>query len=515
MSKLSLASLRDLARIVKRGIPERAQYLSRASLHDSGDVTSRFFQALAEGGEKSDSDLAKSIFGKSASDNVYKVHKSQIKQLLLNTLFVLDLDAVGYSEQTKRYRRNNKAAFLAPELLSMGADALAQSIAEAGLREAQEIEAWANAQQFAVILRNIAAYSGHEVERAKYVDEYFRIAEIERAEQQAMTSYEEIICAFTTTGGEKYKMAEVAGRALPGLEESYAKHPTFGLANSRFLLKAAVFQARQNYHDSLAVCEEYQALLAGRFKAFANADRLSEVAFKRLVCLLQIREYEKARDAAAHCAKLIPQGSNNWFRLREYEFLLEMHAERFEVARQILEETRRHERFELLPEHGRERWRIFEDHIDLAQGSLPEFRTEKELLKHLRIYSSDKSGFNASILILQILLLAERGKTNAISERIDALNKYRARHLKDEGNQQAHIFFDLLTLVGQNMHRIAATLREAEPLIQEFHAATGPALDGIQILPYNWLWNRLTIALHPPPPPPRKRKKRLKKTPRP
>jgi len=492
---LSFAALRDLARIVKRGIPKRSQYISLSSLGDTSELTSRFFRALTDSTERSEQVISKTVFNVTTSDALYKSHKSQIKQQLLNSLFVLDLDEAGYSELTKRKHLNNRAAFLASELVSLGPDALAESIAEDGLREALEIEAWANAMQFAAILRYIATYAGHDEERRKYSEEYFRIEEIEHAEQRARDSYSEIICAFTATGGEKYEMAEVAERAMPPLEESYAKHPTFGLANLRFLLKTVAFQSRQNYRDSLSACDEYKALLAGQFKRFANPDRLGELAYKRLVCLLQLGEYDNARKAAHECETFVTYGANNWFHLQEYKFLLAMHTVRFEEARTLFEEANRQERMKLLPEYSRERWRIFGIHLDVAQNRIPEFRSATELMKHLRIYSKDKGGFNASMLILQILVLADRGKTNAISQRIDALNKYRARYLKDEGNAQASIFFYLLTLVGQNMPRIGAMLRDAEPLIQEFRSATGPALDGIQILPYEWLWDHLTAAL--------------------
>ncbi len=495
MSLLSFAALRDLARTVKRGLPERGQYISRANYHDSHDLASRYFRALADSPEQTEQALAQEIFGTTPQDTRYKVHKTQMKERLLNSLFVLDVVGAGYSELTQRHLNNDRDAFLATRLLKIGPDPLAKSVAEHGLREALALEAWPNVMQFASVLREIAAFNGKEQERLKFSQEYFRAAEIELAEQHALDSYTAIVAAFATTGGEKYEVAEIAERALPDLEAAYQKHGTFGLALQRFRLRAAALQVRQKYRETLPLCDEFEALLEKKFRAFANPDRKFEVAHKRLFCQMKLGENVAARRTAAVCERLLPRGAEGWFYLQEEKFLIETHTGHFDAARRIYEATLGEKRFAVLPENRTERWNIFERHLDYAQGRIPAFRSVASLLEHLPVYSKDKLGFNASLILLQIVLLAERGDVKAMGQRIQALRQYREEMLGDEGNEQLFALFALLDSLGENLERIPKWLREVRPQIKAFRNIKAAPFDGVQILSYEWLWDRFEMAL--------------------
>ena len=494
MSLLSFAALRDLARTVKRGLPERNQYISRTHYHDSKELASSYFRALADGAA-SERELARELFGTTPQDTKYKVHKTQMKERLLNSLFVLDVKTANYSELTQRQLTNDRDAFLAKRLMKIGPDPLAKAIAEHGLREALEIEAWANAMQFAEVLRYVAAMNGDEKLRRTYSEEYLRCSEIERAEQHALDSYLAILSTFSRTGAEKPEAAEIAERALPDLEAAYQKHGTFGLALQRFRLRTSAVQARQNYRAALPMFDEFDALLKGKFRLFANPDRTFEVARARLFCQMKLEENEAARRTAALCEQLTNPGEDRWFYLQEEKLLIETHTGHFAAARRIYDATVAHERFALMPEHRTERWRIFAFHLDYAEGKIPAFRSAAMLLKHLRIYAKDKLGFNASLLMLQILLLAGRGDLKAMRSRIRVLQEYRREALGGEGNKQLHALFALLDRLAENIDRIPAMLREARPEIEAFRKSRGEPLDGVQILPYRWIWDRLAAAL--------------------
>jgi hypothetical protein len=232
--------------------------------------------------------------------------------------------------------------------------------------------------------------------------------------------------------------------------------------------------------------------------------RLGELEINRLESYLYLRDYENGSKTAHRCSAYFPVGRNNWFFYMEYYFLLAMHTLRFQRATEIHSEVTTHPRFALQQEALRERWRVFELCLNYANRSLHSARKESEvididgLLETVPIYSRDKQGYNVPILVMHILLLLERGDLDAITQRMEALKTYRTRYLRAKTNRHSALFFKLLTIMEANSFDYEVILEKGKKYYEQLRtlpSAYTEVHEGVQILSYAWLWERVLERL--------------------
>ena len=495
MTNSNYFNLRDLAKIVGKSLPARDQFISRSMLHDARNINSNLFRHLVNEPSLDEELVSNHIFQVKPSNGLYKTHKSQFKELLLNTIFVLDFEAGGYNLRTQRLNQNDRAVFLSSVLVRLGIRRMARQIGEKALSESLELEYWSNARRLASILRDDAAQAGEPKRREKFAKEYYRVAELEIATQRAMDNLTAIVSAFAVTGSEKRELKAFALAAVEEIERASQLGRTFRVVQLHFRLKAAYLQIEENYEETLLLCNEYEDILNRDFRSFADTAALGEVYLKRAVCYSQIRDFREGSLAVEKCTKLIPYGSNNWFNLQEHNFLLSTHCLSFGSAREVYDLTVNHQRFISLPDYLRERWDVFRHHLEFAESKVPKSTNLSGVLKHLPVYSKDKSGFRASLLVLQTLILIDRGDFKSVLGRMDALRKYRLRHLKGEGHNQSNLFFKVLSTLEKCSFDISLTIVKAASEIKQLRERSKKNLEGIQILPYTWMWDHIVESL--------------------
>jgi tetratricopeptide (TPR) repeat protein len=490
-----LANLLELTRIVSSVGPKRTQYLTRTVLRHATDLNARFYRLLQARGAISETEIASELLHTNPHDPLYKVHKSQFKHVLLNSLFFLDFEEKGHpSPKTIEYK-NNRDVFLSKSLLSLGSNNAAATVAKPALQRAMKYELWQNALCLLSILRDISAFNGNSKEFAFYVDSYTRLATIETSQQGAFAAVSELMLAFSHTGGEREELASRARRHLTVAESSYKKYKTFGLALALFRLRSSYHQITKDYRATLDVCLAFEKQLLKRFKLLSSTARLAEVALKTLVCYLQIQDYEKGLKAVNRCKHLFPTTSNNWFAYKEYEFLLYMRLLQFDQARLSFADTINNPRFIIQPQHRQQRWEIYSLYLDYAERKTPRIERLNDLLKYAPLYSRDKKGFNASILVLHSLILLDQGRLREVVNRTDALKVYRSRYFRSGTGTQVVPFLKLIQILENSSFDPRKAMKKGAKLLMELDATNDEVLDGIQILPYRWIWDRVLSSL--------------------
>ena len=82
--------------------------------------------------------------------------------------------------------------------------------------------------------------------------------------------------------------------------------------------------------------------------------RTGEFLLNKLENYMLLMNLGKAEQMITECAKYIPPGTNLWFNLEEFHFLLLMNTSNFNGANTIYEEAILHDRFAVQKEHIRE-----------------------------------------------------------------------------------------------------------------------------------------------------------------
>jgi hypothetical protein len=225
-------------------------------------------------------------------------------------------------------------------------------------------------------------------------------------------------------------------------------------------------------------------------------------------CYLFLRDYELGYASVQKCALLFPKGSNNWFVYMEYYFLLTMHTQHFVEAEGIYKEISTHPRFESQPAHRLEKWRIFELYLKYALLSIPATAAFEEVhrpqlriktfLRSVPTYTKDKQGFNVAVLVLQILYLLESEEFDGIISRMEALKTYKTRYLRGGSQRQSSLFFKMLLVMESSSFSFKLTKDKAQKYYELLLATKSDSSDiseGLQILPFEWLWEQILEKL--------------------
>jgi hypothetical protein len=137
------------------------------------------------------------------------------------------------------------------------------------------------------------------------------------------------------------------------------------------------------------------------------------------------------------------------------------------------------------------------------RGTVPELAGKssidlKKFLRNVPSYTKDKRGYNIAILILHILLLLENNEFGKLISSMDALRTYRTRYLRAGSNKKSAIFFRMLQIMETNHFSYELTKEKSQQYfdkMQSIGADFSEIQDGIQILPFDWLWKKILEML--------------------
>ena len=129
--------------------------------------------------------------------------------------------------------------------------------------------------------------------------------------------------------------------------------------------------------------------------------------------------------------------------------------------------------------------------LPLSDSIFSQFRLGK-FLNTIPIFSKDKRGMNVPILIVQMLLLLQEQKDEAVLDRIEAMKKYCSRYLRDNELLRSNCFINMLLEIPlQNFHPVAIR-RHTEKYWQRLKNTPLEMANQsreIEIIPYEKLWS--------------------------
>jgi hypothetical protein len=183
-----------------------------------------------------------------------------------------------------------------------------------------------------------------------------------------------------------------------------------------------------------------------------------------------------------------------------------MHTRNYQDAYRVLTTTMEHKRFKFLPPSIEEIWKIYEAYmfyliaLGLVQPSpddahFAKFRIGK-FINETPIFSQDRRGMNIPILVIQILyMILERQYDQAV-DRIEAIEKYCSRYLRQDETFRSNTFIKMLLTIPENHFNKVAVVRKAEKYLQKMKQfpqnMMGQSFE-IEVIPFEDMWE---IALN-------------------
>ncbi|MDZ4702603.1 MAG: hypothetical protein SH848_01660 [Saprospiraceae bacterium] len=474
------------------------------------------YEQLASGKGGTEEEISTSFYGDNPHKSMYFSRlKRQLRDRLVNTIFLIDANLPAFNEYQKAYYSCYKDMVASKILLGRHARPAAIPLAQETLKKALSFG-------FTDIILGIAKdlqvhYGGLIGDKKKYtaykkiVTEYTNIY---FAELKAEEYYLAITFNYAKSTGSKVELADLAQQYYQELAELIQHTQSYRLCYLFYQVSLLRFEITNDYENSLKVCEEALDFFQSDQRYMVHSQSV-KVSFmnKSLACHLRLQQYTEGEALSKKALQSVPEGSINWFNTLSYYITICFHSQQYQKAYQIYEQATGHPKFKHLIQNKSEIWNIFQAYVhyfimlgkikpDLSQSSTSKFRASK-FLNQVPTFSRDKQGANISILILHTLFLLAQGDYNKIIDRVESLNMYTHRYLRKDDTFRSNCFIKMLVQlphgnfvykpVMRKVHRYWEALRSM-PLVTARQNAE------LEVVPYETLWEYVLQALKGAPP---------------
>lgn len=273
-----------------------------------------------------------------------------------------------------------------------------------------------------------------------------------------------------------------------------------------YLIRNMVYSSINDYENTIQMCDK--AIHFFESKAYTAHLPLQIFYFQKIVCYTQLKEYHKGKIAAEQCIVLMEEGSYNWFKLQESHILLAFHTREYQSAYTIFLETVNQSQFQFLSSNIAEMWKVYEAYIQYLilveqvktkahDKRFTAFRLNR-FLNETPLYSKDKRGMNIPILIIQILLLLHKKKFTALTDKMEAIEKYCTRYLRQDDTFRSNCIIKMLLHIPAARFHQTAVIRKVQQYLDKLQTVPlniANQTHEIEIIPYEDLWNFAITSL--------------------
>jgi len=499
-----MKDLLELAQIVTPTKLRQVELLNASANGNGASKIQQFYEMLQNGTLESDEEAAQQFYNAPKSASSYQKLRGTVKDRLINSLFLIDLKKASYTDRQTAYYACYQEWAGAKILYGKNARSAAVSVSHKLLKLARKFEF---TELLVDILHTLRLYYGTiegDVKKfAQYNEAFKQQQQRWVAENLAEELYIDLSIGFVNAKATDTDIQEKAVRHFAQIKHSLEKNDTYQLHLCGRLIEVSQFTSINDYAGALDVCNRAIAFFETK-KYNANVP-LQIFHYQKLICHLQLQQYELALNAARKCESFLEEGTFNWFKLQETYFLLRARVGEYLQADEVVQLVLGHPGFGGLPENVRESWIIAEGYTYFIQkaGLIPEktdaiaFRLSR-FLNEMEVFSRDKKGMNITILILEFIIhIAERNYDYLI-DRVEAVDKYRKRYLQSEETQRSAHFLKMLLLAPRCAFDVTALQKKA---MEELHALQAIPIETanqsfeIEIIPYEELWETILDLL--------------------
>jgi hypothetical protein len=497
-----------------RDLLELTELLNKTKLRASGALKfiiepdskmERLFNALLDKKVQTDED-AKALFEGDDSVNLTSL-KNKLKERLLDAIFLLDFKDSNFSNRQKAFFECYKKWSAAMTLLIRNAKITGIDLLERLQRHAMHFEFTELALDILRVLKLQYSTVDGDVERYEATKrQYLEYEKIWLMESKAEGYYSELMIQYTNSKSTKLEVTEQAKAYYTELEPFMAECGSFKLHLFGRMVQLLIHNSVNDYVNTAKLCEEAIAFFDQ--KKYDSGLPLQVFYYNLVICYLQLGEFDKGQAVINRCEYYFEEGSFNWFKLQELFFLLAMHTGHYEDAYHLWEKVAHHPKFEEKPVQVVEMWKIFQAYVFylVKIGRIPEsalsekakrFKMSK-FMNEISLFLKDKRGMNISIITIQILYYIADRDYDKSEERIESIDKYCGRYLKEADTFRSNCLLKMLLQIPlANFHR-EAVARKSERHRKALSSVPLQAANQtheIEIVPYEALWDMTIESL--------------------
>jgi hypothetical protein len=459
------------------------------------DVTS----SLADGSVKDDEDAAR-LIGSDTASGKFRMFKSRLKNKLINSLLLVDLDSMGVSSYGRNVLACYRSLYIVKFLQAFSANKTADLLLKLLLKQGIQLELTEVILSVLKDLRHQAAIMGNVEEFEEYNKQFKHFESLAQAEDISKEFLSHLNVYHANSNTVKVDYLNAIKENIEKLEQLRKKQSSYLLNLNYYRLKGQYYFLLHDYKASNLVWQEFDSFIEN-YKHFDYEQKQAESEIQKSHNYLHMRDYVHGFECAQKGGQIFKPFSNNWFIINEQFYLLAMHAGQYEEAGRTVEAVITNPKFKYQIPNRVEKWKIFEAffYLMVKAGKVTDetfLKNEKKFrlsrfLNETPIYSKDKKGYNISILVLQVMYMLLDKNYDALSDKIDALRRYVQRHLVEDEKYKSNIFLKMIIEADKQGYRSKPAQATTEALykrLKDSQFSYVDTLDGLEIVPFTELW---------------------------
>jgi hypothetical protein len=488
-----MEELLQLVSIVKHKGQRSLQLVNQNFRKKEKSKDNILYNGLINNDFKDESEIAKFLFNTNPGNRNFRNTKAKLKQKLLNNLFFLDYQKSEYTSFQKALYSCLNQIHQIKILIMEGANCIAVKRIPAVVKLALDFELFEMALDALLINRSEFSRLGKCTPVNITENEIKAIKPILKVISDCEDIYYDTLVLMNKSLSSCEKIIDDIPKKIKRIEYQARKYKLSRLDILARKLHIAYNTVNQNHIGNLNTC----TYLESEYLSLDNSQIKVNLQYKELVFLKLYSLYvlNRNEDGIAYTNKtstIFKTGDLDWFRFKEYQFLLLMKAEKFHQATKVFRSVRINKNFNKISTIDQERWKIYRVYLLFVNDSkLIKWGFDiNHFNNNMPEFEKEYQGYSVAILIIQFLWYFREADVKNIKIKLEELLKYSSVHLDKRHNYRNSIFIRMLEIIIEKEYNYKLIAEKGTTYLKKLHNSQIPPdwLLELEVIPYEKLW---------------------------
>ena len=451
-----MEALKELIHIVSKVKVQKIEIIGQDATNNS-PKSQKLYEGILNGDFDNDEVAAIAIYGTAYKKDTYQKLKQHLEKKLLNTLFFIDASGETLTDIQLSIYQGERILASVRLLRRRGAFQVAAKLAKNALKKSLKYGFTELIIGFARILEEYHISFTRDQQKSQYyfelIDKHYKIMGHELYLEH---KHYHLIASLTANNVPSpallKEFEEVCNKITPLFEE----HISFKFLNLGFNMILSNLQLQNNYEKLLRQSDYFMTFLDENVNHPAYST-IAIITNHALEACIHLKNIKKGETILKIQKKNIPRKTLSWLGGIELFVLVCLHTKNWIRAYQFFSAAEsdamnlKGKAFEL----PQERLSLYKCYllflINYGEIKLPAKKRELiklgKIINQIPSYVKNKRGINIPILIVQFLMLLKKRDRVALQKRMDALNQYAWRYLKNDFTLRSNCFIKMLGCV--------------------------------------------------------------------
>ncbi|MBR9997805.1 MAG: hypothetical protein KFF73_02485 [Cyclobacteriaceae bacterium] len=393
---------------------------------------------------------AKHLFNTDPGNRNYRNTKAKLKQKLFNHLYFLDYNKSGYSNFLRAKYECLHLIHQMKILVMEEAGCIAIKKLPQLIKTAKDYELIELALDGLLLLRNEFSLLG----KCSSVNISEKEIHNLKPFYNAIINCEEIYYDTIVLINKSYSSGEKVLDEIPDkIREIERTANHFHSSRLDILaknLKIAFYKMTNSFEEILQICDELEKKYITRDVSEINVDlNYREFTFLKILCLYTLNKSDEGISYSQKKESLFKEGTDDWFRFKEYQFLFSMKGEKFRQAAKIFRIVKINKNFGNLGKNTKTRWTIYRAYILFINDTkLIKWGFDIDQFKNtIPKYPKKLLGYSIATLFIQFMFFLREGNATKVKQILENLRPLNSTHLDKRHNYRNSVFIRMLEIV--------------------------------------------------------------------